>query len=442
MLDFTKELKGISGKNDKIEALSRMIAKDPIVAKVCHYALNPFFRYGFKKLPTPKTKEDITYSWDIIFATLDLLRVSNRSDSTVELLADLLGGVDVVTRVVVSKIVLKNLDCGVQESTFNSALKKSGVGMEWEVKGYPCMLVASDFEKYSKKLPWETGVFSQEKCDGMRVNAIVCGSSVEFFGRSGKPITILSTTIAEECIKARDTIGYDCVLDGELLVMRDGKVLDRKTGNGILNKAVRGTISVEESECIVQTVWDVIPLATFEKGEGETLPYSERFETIKEAIVPTFSKLRLVDSKIVHSKEEALEDFKVKLSEGKEGVIVKHPENRWKDSRVTDCLKLKAELDCDLKVVGWEEGTGKYAGMLGALLCESSDGMVKVSVGSGFTEEERKSIKPEDVLDKVITVLYNARIKDKDRATDSLFLPRFVEIRSDKSTANASVDIA
>ena len=43
------------------------------------------------------------------------------------------------------------------------------------------------------------------------------------------------------------------------------------------------------------------------------------------------------------------------------------------------------------------------------------------------------------VIGRIVTVGYNARIKDKNRnGVDSLFLPRFLELREDKDTADTS----
>jgi hydroxyethylthiazole kinase-like sugar kinase family protein len=60
----------------------------------------------------------------------------------------------------------------------------------------------------------------------------------------------------------------DCVFDGELLVMDEGdhQFADRQTGNGILNKANKGTISAEQASKVHATVWDLIPYVAFVDG--------------------------------------------------------------------------------------------------------------------------------------------------------------------------------
>jgi hypothetical protein len=56
---------------------------------------------------------------------------------------------------------------------------------------------------------------------------------------------------------------------------------------------------------------------------------------------------------------------------------------------------------------------------------------VKCSVGTGLSDEERRS-DPSEFVGKVLAVKYNALITDKKTGARSLFLPVFVEVRLDK----------
>jgi ATP-dependent DNA ligase len=145
---------------------------------------------------------------------------------------------------------------------------------------------------------------------------------------------------------------------------------------------------------------------------------------------------------MVQNLEEARAKFMEYFSAGFEGIILKDTTAIWENKRSKSLIKFKGELECDLKVVGWEEGTGKNVGKLGALVCESADGIIKVNVGSGFNDEDRGSIKAENVIGKIVAVKYNARIKNKSEgATESLFLPIFLEIREDKTQADSTGSI-
>ena len=180
------------------------------------------------------------------------------------------------------------------------------------------------------------------------------------------------------------------------------------------------------------TVWDYIPYAYFTSGECPV-----EYEYRMDELYPDSEKISVVPNFIVNNIEEAQAKFKEYYDQGEEGIILKDPKAFWEDKRSKSLIKFKGELECDLKVVGYEEGTGKYVGKLGALVCESDDGIIKVKVGSGFNDEDRETIKEQDVIGKVVAVKYNARIRSKSE-DESLFLPIFLEIREDKDKADSS----
>jgi hypothetical protein len=62
-------------------------------------------------------------------------------------------------------------------------------------------------------------------------------------------------------------------------------------------------------------------------------------------------------------------------------------------------------------------------------------------VGTGFSDADRLGINSSNSVGRIVSVKYNARIKDKTSSTESLFLPVFVEFRSDKSAADDAKDI-
>ena len=109
----------------------------------------------------------------------------------------------------------------------------------------------------------------------------------------------------------------------------------------------------------------------------------------------------------------------------------------WEGKRSKNCVKFKIVIENTLKIVGYQEGTGKYAGLLGALLCESSDGKVQVKIGSGLSDEVREKLwkEQDSYLGKYVEISSNGLIKATD-GTYSLFLPRFAGYRFDKTEAD------
>ena len=185
-----------------------------------------------------------------------------------------------------------------------------------------------------------------------------------------------------------------------------------------------------------------IPYEDFIAGKCDQ-PYSYRFRQLKNLIYKLskfkLRKLDLVETFEVDSLEQTQRIFQNYLDDGDEGIILKDPNSLWENKRSKGQIKFKAELDCDLKVVSVIGGTGKYADMIGSLCCESADGLLKVYVGSGFTDEQRNA-PSSDYYGKIISVKYNARIKNTN-GEESLFLPVFLEVREDKEIADSSIKI-
>lgn len=423
--EFFNDLAANSSRNYKIAQLEKHF-KDSVLREVIRLALDPFTQFYIRKIPkyTPSMPSEAVSLRSVIPALYDLTARNVTGNAAIAHLRDMLSALNEDDAKVLERIIQKDLKCGVQASTANAVW--SGL-----LKDFPVMLCSPFEEKLVKKIKFPAAV--QLKMDGMRFNAIVRDGKVEFRSRNGKEIQLLGN-LEQEFVRMAD--GVDCVFDGELLVKENGKILDRQTGNGILNKANKGTISAVEAAKVHAVVWDYIPYMYFVDGEY-TANYHTRFSVLQSKGLPP--KISLVESKIVASLEEAQAIFEKYLAEGQEGIILKDLNGIWQDKRSKTQIKFKGELECDLKIVGIEEGTGKYAGMLGAIKCESSDGVVTVSVGSGFTDEQRKTL-GEEIIGKVAAIKYNMRIKNK-QGEESLFLPIVLEIREDKTVADSSGDI-
>ena len=428
--EFLNDLADNPSRNYKIEQLSKNSSNDTL-REVIRLALDPFTQFYQRKIPAyvPNTTSHAASLKSMLPALFDLRERVVTGNAAIDHLTNILQAVSPDDAKVLERIIEKDLKCGVQVSTANSVW--SGL-----IQEYPVMLCSGFEQKLVDKINYPA--YAQLKMDGMRFNAIVRSGKVEFRSRNGKQIHLLGNLEKEFAALAGD---IDCVFDGELLVMfeDDYQFADRQTGNGILNKANKGTISSKEASLVHATVWDVIPYAYFTDGYCPT-PYSKRFSSLELLTNKQKSegkKIWCVASDIVQSLEEAQVIFEDYLSKGLEGLILKDGSGVWEDKRAKHQIKFKGELECDLKIVAVEEGTGKAAGMLGAIVCESADGIVKVNVGSGFTDAHRKQYWKENLVDKIVAVKYNARIKNK-AGEESLFLPVFIEIRNDKDVADNS----
>lgn len=420
-----EDLAANPSRNFKLDYLKQN-ADNELLREVVRLALDPFTQFYQRKIPayTPNTGNTASLA-AILPGLFDLSHRLVTGNAAIHHLQMMLEAVSAEDAKVLERIIQKDLKCGVQISTANDVW----MGL---IKEYPVMLCSPYEQKLVDKINYPAYV--QLKEDGMRFNAIVVDGKCEFKSRNGKTIDLLGN-LEETFVKMSH--GIDCVFDGELLVKIDGKIADRQTGNGILNKANKGTISEAEAALVTAVVWDMIPYAYFVDGHCP-ISYTTRFMRLEECIIE--DRIELVPSIIVDSLDEARAIFEEYLADGKEGIILKDRNGDWEDKRSKGQIKFKGELECDLKIVGLEEGAGKYQGKLGALLVESSDGILKVSVGSGLTDADRINLNTTTILGKVIAVKYNARIKNK-QGQDSLFLPIFLELREDKDVADADKDI-
>lgn len=409
-----------------------------LLKEVIFLALDPFTQFYIRKIPA--YSQIGTTDIGLPAAIRELQLLSSRKitgNMAIEHLRDILSNLSPDGAKVIERIISKDLKCGASEGTVNTV---------WPglIHEYPCMLASGYEQKTVDKIQYPA--IAQLKSDGMRFNAIVRRDTVEFRSRNGKELTIPNTDFSKVFVQMAHYYNKDMVFDGELLVSDSSLgVLDRQTGNGILSKSIKGTMTPGEATLVKCTLWDAISLEDFKVGKSNE-EYSSRFTKLGLAIFDIKQKsphsfmVNLTPSTEVASLEDAQEIFQQYLSEGQEGIILKAKDMIWENKRSKKQIKFKGELECDLKIVGLEEGRGKYQGLLGALLVESADGILKVSVGSGLTDALRAELNSTTILGKVIAVKYNARIKNV-KGEESLFLPIFLEVREDKDEADYSKDI-
>ena len=91
------------------------------------------------------------------------------------------------------------------------------------------------------------------------------------------------------------------------------------------------------------------------------------------------------------------------VSEDKEGLMVNR-DVPYKRKRHNGILKVKKFYTVDLKIVGFEEGSGRLDGTLGAIIADYKG--TDVGVGSGFSDIQRDTIwkARDDLLGKLVEV--------------------------------------
>ena len=132
-----------------------------------------------------------------------------------------------------------------------------------------------------------------------------------------------------------------------------------------------------------------------------------------------------------YNKEIVQKELDKQIALEHEGVMVNINDAPYEGKRTKNILKVKAMQDCDLKIIGFEEGTGKNKGTLGAIIVDYKG--FEVKVGSGFTDEDRKYFwnNQNELLGRVITVQYFEETTNKKDNSLSLRFPVYKELREE-----------
>ena len=314
------------------------------------------------------------------------------------------------------RILIKDLRCGVTHKTIN---KHSTM----KVPVFECML-ADDSKKHEKKMTGE--VIVEPKLDGVRVITIcdVEKDEVRMFSRNGKELTNFPK-ILQQFDEMLDQMSESMVFDGEVM-SDDFQTLMREIHR-------KGGAKTDDA---ILNVFDCLPLEDFKEGECG-LSITKRKQLLDDyTFGPNISKVEVVKMNL--SDDDGQKQFadynKLCIDKGFEGIMVKPIGGVYECRRSSLWLKVKPFIEVSLTVTDTEEGTGRNAGKLGALIVEGTDGgkFIKTNVGSGLSDTDREEFwKAKDkLIGQVVEVRADA-ITQNQNATDeySLRFPRFLRFR-------------
>jgi DNA ligase-1 len=394
----------------------------------CRLALDSMTTFGVKQVE-PKTGDGTGLSWDTFKKTADALATrqltGNAALTAVNTIR--LKATEEQWNYWYRRILIKDLRCGVSEKTINKVVEKSHA--DYIIPVFTCQL-AHDSANHEAKVTGEKLI--EVKLDGVRVIAIVYPTGlVSLFSRNGKSLANFPL-VEQQLAKHAVFFAEPVVLDGEIM---SASFQD-------LMKQIHRKSDVESTDAVLN-LFDIITLREFQAGRGEHRQIDRSYSLLAwySQFADHMPNITVVGQELVDlSSEEGQTRFKQINSDavagGYEGLLIKDPNAVYECKRSVAWLKKKPIISVDLKVIAVEEGTGKNAGVLGALVCEGNDygKAIKVNVGSGLTDVQRKEMwnNQKDVIGQTVEILADAITISQDSNIYSLRFPRFCRFRDDK----------
>jgi len=317
------------------------------------------------------------------------------------------------------RILIKDLRCGMTHKTVNKFSR-------YKVPVFDCML-ATDSAKHEKKMVGEMIV--EPKLDGVRV-IVICDvdkDEVTLFSRNGKEL-LNFPEINKQFDDALDQMSESMVFDGEVM-SDDFQTLMREIHR-------KGGAKTKDAKL---NLFDCMPLEDFMAGgcDGDIMTRKtmlEKFEFGPNINLVEYVKMNLSEP---DGQKQFADYNKLCIDRGFEGIMVKPMGGIYECRRSVGWLKVKPFIEVSLKVVDVEEGTGRNAGKLGALVVEGKDmdKFIKTNVGSGLTDTDRETFwkAKEKLIGQIVEVRADAITQNQDTTdTWSLRFPRFLKFRGFK----------
>lgn len=305
-------------------------------------------------------------------------------------------------------IVTQDLKIGVTATSLNKVY-----GADFIPK-IGCMLGTLYGDVGPEKTKWPCIV--TEKLDGIRRILVKENGVCRCYSRSGHEDTGLI-----EIVEDAKYLPNNTVYDGELLAAGTFKdcIAQRQATNSIAN-------SKGDKTGLTFNVFDMVPLDEFRAGISNdkalvrkiTLGATLMDESIQHLepdkwpmLIQAFgihTELKAIRPVPILGLVKCMADVEPIVNEiwarGGEGVMLNSTIGKYEIKRSKELLKVKHTEEHVLEVVDILEGTGKFEGMMGALVVDYNGN--KLGVGSGFNDAQRKDIwdNPEKYLGRSIEI--------------------------------------
>ena len=444
ILNGLNKIKAESGTNAKEDILRQYTDKD--FKQVLKYLYDTQYVFGLStKKIDKRVSVELKKDCQSILEVFEYLKDNNTgTDFDIFVVQNFIDKFDDIDKKnMLKELFSKKLKIGVTEKSLEKIYPN-------DFKKFEIMAGEPYFDRIDAIIKDDPEIIVTHKFDGQRVILRVEDGNVKMFSRNGKVYTGLKDLEKEALMLP------DGAYDGELLKLIDGNIIDtsRMPSTSLCKKVYcpknaeelfSETASIvnskdEDKKGIAVFLFDMIPLENFDNKMQYDVPTDVRKEKL-ETVLSMFKFNYIKYANILYSGKFDQTVIKKMLDEmvllGQEGLMMNYKDAPYEFKRTNKLVKVKQVYTADVRIKGFEEGTGRNKGKLGALLIETPQG-VEVKVGSGLTDFYREEIwnKQAGYIGTICEIAFTTPSTSKDSNLYNLRFPRFVGFRTDKDEEN------
>ena len=424
--DFVDEMVVSASRKHKQDVLTKY-KDDEVIKQYLKIAYDPYTVFGISTKKLSKMARPIDwFHAATVFELFDYLTTHNTGTlEDVAACQEMLfcaAELDGTLECLLSDLICKDLSIGCDAKTINSVMPDL-------IPQFSCMLAEKYFDKPERVEGKRFALTT--KIDGGRIIALKENGSVSFYTRAGQRYEGLVDLEKDMTELLPDGI----CLDGEITLLNNKGIPSKEA----YKQAMKITRKDGEKHGVKMLVFDFMSAEQF-RNQYCPSDWSARRTTVEAIFGCAKQPLKYFEllpvlycgtdtTMITKFLDEAIAD-------DQEGVMINICDAPYEFKRTTNLLKVKKMQTMDLQIVGFEEGSGKYANTLGAILVRYKNGNV-VKVGSGFTDWLRSEVwnNRSKYLDVICEIQYFEETTNQDGG-ESLRFPIFKDFRYDKVEAD------
>lgn len=238
--------------------------------------------------------------------------------------------------------------------------------------------------------------------------------------------------LAHITAQLKQFIDYDTwVYDGEIIYLNPDGTED-------FTKAIslaRSDNRTPECDNLYYCIFDMIQKEAFENKTPDVATFKDEYTRMKAHLgiveekrdwyvtsQPNILLLKQVDE----TRLEELQQNRIKYNY--EGIMIRNADAHYEYKRSNNIRKIKEMQDTEVKLLGMEAGTGKFANTLGAMVADYNG--YELKIGSGFSDEQRKHYwqHRDEYVGKYVKVKYFEKTVNQ-QGGESLRFPIFLCFR-------------